>query len=87
MEQSIVGMFVETFLSFSLLEVIGNSNFNVNYYLRYLLCGGIIMIIAVVFRYLIRTNIVIIMVAGRTTNAPILRIKIQEGATSAAQSF
>lgn len=69
--ESIIGMFVETFLHFSLLEVIGNSTFYVNYYLCYLLCGGIIMIIAVVFRYLISTNIIIIMVTGRRTKAPI----------------
>lgn len=71
MEKSIIDMFVETFLYFSLLEVIGNSTFNVNYYLCYLLCGGGIMIIAVVFRYLISTNIIIIMVIRRRTKAPI----------------
>lgn len=45
------------------------------------------MIIAVVFRYLISTNIIIIMVTGRRTKAPIWWIKIQEGATSVPQSF
>lgn len=80
-------MFVETFLYFSLLEVIGNSTFYVNYYLCYLLCGAIMMITAGVLRHLISTNIIIIMLTGRRTKSPIWWIEIQEGATSVLQSF
>lgn len=59
-------MFIETL---SLLEAIDISIFYVNYYLCYLLCGSIIMIIDVVFRYIMIANIIIIMVAGRRTKA------------------
>lgn len=66
MEKSIIGMFIETH---SLLEAIDISTFNVNYYLCYLLCDSIIMIINVVFRFLMSANIIIIMVTGRRTKA------------------
>lgn len=77
-------MFIETL---SLLEAIDNSTFYVNYYLCYLLCGSIIMIIHVVFRYLMSANIIIIMVTGRRTKAFVWWIKIQEGEMSVPQLF